>query len=306
MVDRVWQPASDPAWIVDREIQHQDSQSTFHLRGFECEPKTSKEWCEQFGVSQLSKGYLLVKKTFDEPGMWESTYESLSMQKKKLQQLVEVAQQDLEDAKANLSKVFYRGPSALGGSLLLVDLAGADYDHRTGSQQKESAAINKSLLALKECFRSLTKSSLQKPKFRESKLTRVLEDSLAPTASSARLNTESVSVMIVNVSPAARFEAMTINGLRYGQMFGGGNSAAGPGANEKSRGPRASAKPLGKAAAFTGKQRDSKVREELLSIYREHSDKSAADVENILSKFAGREEELLLKVRCECSNACKA
>lgn len=42
---------------------------------------------------------------------------------------------------------------------MLVDLAGADYDHRAGAAQKESAAINKSLLALKECFRSLAKVS---------------------------------------------------------------------------------------------------------------------------------------------------
>jgi len=45
------------------------------------------------------------------------------------------------------------------GGQVLVDLAGADYDHRAGAAQKESAAINKSLLALKECFRSLAKVS---------------------------------------------------------------------------------------------------------------------------------------------------
>lgn len=317
MVDQVWQPESDPAWIVDREIQHQDSQSTFCLRGFTYEPKTIKEWCDHFDVPLLNKGYLLVKKTFDKPGMWESKYEALKMQKNTLKQLVEMAQKDAEDAAANLSKVMRQGPPSLGGSLLLVDLAGADYDHRTGTQQKESAAINKSLLALKECFRSLAKASPQKPKFRDSKLTRVLEDSLAPTASSGRLNKESVSVMIVNVSPAARFEAMTINGLRYGQMFGGGRSASGRGGSEKSNGPGGSARPVGKAAACTGKPAsatrgmkkehcDSKVREELLSIYREYSDKNEAEVQSILSKFAGKEEELLVKVQNKYLNVAAA
>ena len=48
-----------------------------------------------------------------------------------------------------------RGGASVGGVLLLADLAGSDYDHRAGAAQKESAAINKSLLALKECLRSL-------------------------------------------------------------------------------------------------------------------------------------------------------
>ena len=62
--------------------------------------------------------------------------------------------------------------SGIGGALQLVDLAGADFDDRdlgtnltnltnsssstsstTAQQRKESIDINKSLLALKECFR---------------------------------------------------------------------------------------------------------------------------------------------------------
>merc|ERR1712194_908667 len=115
-----------------------------------------------------------------------------------------------------------RGPASLGGSLMLVDLAGADYDHRVGAQQKESAEINKSLLALKECLRALANKSSQRPKFRDSKLTRIMEDSLAPSAASSRRCRESTSVMIVNVSPAALLEKMTLNTLRYGQMYAEG------------------------------------------------------------------------------------
>ena len=59
----------------------------------------------------------------------------------------------------------------------------------------------------------------------------MLEDALAPNASSARRNRESHSVMLVNVSPAASLEQPTMNSLRYGQLFGasGGNSGGGKG-----------------------------------------------------------------------------
>ena len=79
--------------------------------------------------------------------------------------------------------------NALGGSLLLVDLVGADYDHCGGDAQKESTAINQSLLALKECFQLMAataSTSMQQQKsqscpwFQRSKLTCILEDSLLP------------------------------------------------------------------------------------------------------------------------------
>merc|ERR1712232_111927 len=81
-----------------------------------------------------------------------------------------------------------------------------------------------SLLALKECFRALSSSSSslspsnykgRRPPFRDSKLTRILEDSLAPSR-----NKETVSVMLVNVCPASKLKSGTVNALRYGQMYG--------------------------------------------------------------------------------------
>ena len=67
-------------------------------------------------------------------------------------------------------------------------------------------------LALKECFRSLANvpgtaragggRTNSPANFRGSKLTRLLQDALAPTAASSRRNKASVSVMLVNVSPA--------------------------------------------------------------------------------------------------------
>ena len=173
---------------------------------------------------------------------------------------------------------------------MLVDLAGADYDHRAGAGQKESAAINKSLLALKECFRSLAKESGSRAKFRDSKLTRLLEHSLAPTVKSERRNMESASVMLVNVSPAAELQKGTVNALRYGQIYGGGGRATGRG---------------GRTLRAGGLSQQSAAKTQaiivaLKAIYSEHvPEKTEAEVDEIIAKFTGREHVLLRKVRAK-------
>ena len=75
----------------------------------------------------------------------------------------------------------------------------------------EGAEINKSLLALKECIRSLDDGSTHIP-FRASKLTMVLRDSF--------LNKESASiVMIACINPGSTSSDHTINTLRYAQRL---------------------------------------------------------------------------------------
>jgi len=155
---------------------------------------------------------------------WQTTFVELQRKQVQMQCLVDEAEAKLQVAEAKLAEVLASGPPQVGGCLYVVDLAGADYDHRAGGAQKESAAINKSLLALKECFRSLAGVGAQKPNFRQCKLTRLLEDALCPAASSQRRNRESLSVMLVNVSPEVRLEKMTVNTLRYGQLY----AASGP------------------------------------------------------------------------------
>ncbi len=103
-----------------------------------------------------------------------------------------------------------------------MDLAGADYDPRSplaGPAKKESIEINKSLLALKTCLRSLARSpgAPLRPPFRQSKLTRLLEDALSPR--SHRASENAATVMLVKKDPLSRQERMTINSLRYGQLF---------------------------------------------------------------------------------------
>ena len=102
------------------------------------------------------------------------------------------------------------GAGTLCGKLSLIDLAGSERGADTKSHNRqrrlESAEINKSLLALKECIRALDGASSHVP-YRASKLTLVLKDSF--TLAAAR------TVMVACVSPAASSSDHTVNTLRY-------------------------------------------------------------------------------------------
>lgn len=226
----IWDPVDlgpaqgDGCWLIAGS--EGDAEGTkFRLVGFPGEAKSSAGWAEHLGLPQLHYNKTFAKKHFDVPGLWESKHAALRAQKDRIQAALVAAEAEVQRTNATVAELMARGPASLGGSLVLVDLAGADYDHRAGRQQKESAAINKSLLALKECLRVIAKGTSQRPKFRDSKLTRLMEDSLAPTSASWRHCRESVSVMLVSVSPAAQLERMTLNALRYGQLFADGYAA---------------------------------------------------------------------------------
>lgn len=149
----------------------------------------------------------------------------------KLRQKVVEIEKRIDEANEKIDDLMMtqrKKKSPFGGRLLMVDLAGADSDDRsigdkgTSLQEKqESTAINKSLLALKECIRGLTTSNTsngmqQKTKlpFRNSNLTRLLEEVLTPIP-----NRNSCSVMLVNIGPEERIKKKTINSLRYGEMY---------------------------------------------------------------------------------------
>ncbi|RHZ06437.1 hypothetical protein DYB37_008592, partial [Aphanomyces astaci] len=117
------------------------------------------------------------------------------------------------------------------GKLSLIDLAGSERGADTKSHNRqrrmESSEINKSLLALKECFRYCSTEALRNTHrgesfpcraldsggrgahipFRASKLTQVLKDSF--------VNTKARTVMIAAVSPCVSSADHTINTLRY-------------------------------------------------------------------------------------------
>lgn len=97
------------------------------------------------------------------------------------------------------------------GKLYLVDLAGSERAADSASKERqtrlEGAEINKSLLCLKECIRSLDSGSSHTP-FRGSKLTQVLRDAFVGGSKTA---------MIATVSPGSSAAENTLNTLRYAQ-----------------------------------------------------------------------------------------
>ncbi|KAJ3608487.1 hypothetical protein NHX12_025534 [Muraenolepis orangiensis] len=96
------------------------------------------------------------------------------------------------------------------GKLYLVDLAGSEDNRRTGNQGirlKESGAINLSLFTLSKVVDSLnaTGAGVRVP-YRDSKLTRLLQDSLGGSAH---------AVMIANIAPEYAFYFDTFSALNF-------------------------------------------------------------------------------------------
>ncbi|KAK4876973.1 hypothetical protein RN001_009479 [Aquatica leii] len=92
--------------------------------------------------------------------------------------------------------------------LSMIDLAGSERGAATGfsgARFTEGANINKSLLALGNCINSLADGRKHIP-YRDSKLTRLLKDSLGGNCQ---------TVMIANISPSALNYEDTYNTLKY-------------------------------------------------------------------------------------------
>eukprot|EP00624_Nannochloropsis_granulata_P006287 evm.model.NODE_46436_length_6083_cov_22.984055.2 len=104
-----------------------------------------------------------------------------------------------------------RETGKMWGKLSLVDLAGSERGGDTKShcrqRRLESAEINKSLLALKECVRALDTGGSTHVPYRASKLTLVLKDCFSKE--------KARTVMIATVSPNASSADHTLNTLRY-------------------------------------------------------------------------------------------
>ncbi|KAF8707454.1 TRAFAC class myosin-kinesin ATPase superfamily Kinesin family, partial [Rhizoctonia solani] len=102
----------------------------------------------------------------------------------------------------------YPGAPTLTGKVNLVDLAGSENNKMTGNdsiRMAESAAINKSLSVLGQVVHALNQRASRIP-YRDSKLTRILQDALGGT---------SISLLICNIAPGAKFKQDTLNTLNF-------------------------------------------------------------------------------------------
>ncbi|KAF8844948.1 kinesin [Paxillus ammoniavirescens] len=96
------------------------------------------------------------------------------------------------------------------GNLYLVDLAGSEKVGKTGASGQtleEAKKINKSLSALGMVINALTDTKAKHIPYRDSKLTRILQESLGGN---------SRTTLIINCSPSAYNEAETLSTLRFG------------------------------------------------------------------------------------------
>ncbi|KAI9672879.1 MAG: Kinesin heavy chain [Trizodia sp. TS-e1964] len=100
--------------------------------------------------------------------------------------------------------------SAKSGQLFLVDLAGSEKVGKTGASGQtleEAKKINKSLSALGMVINSLTDGKSTHIPYRDSKLTRILQESLGGN---------SRTTLIINCSPSSFNDAETLSTLRFG------------------------------------------------------------------------------------------
>ncbi len=100
--------------------------------------------------------------------------------------------------------------SAKSGKLYLVDLAGSEKMKKTGAEGKvldEAKKINASLTALGKVINALTDGKSTHVPYRDSKLTRVLQESLGGN---------SKTTLIVTCSPHFNNLAETLSTLRFG------------------------------------------------------------------------------------------
>jgi len=105
-----------------------------------------------------------------------------------------------------------------GGMLRFVDLAGSERNYETermtAAQHRESAEINSSLMALKDCFRAhaaLNRGEKARPPYRASRLTQCLRDCFE--------DLEHRFTLITTVSPASSDVIHTGNSLFHAVMM---------------------------------------------------------------------------------------
>jgi kinesin family protein 5 len=121
--------------------------------------------------------------------------------------------QKLDEGKKKKSSDDYDDKSLTYSTLFLVDLAGSERVKKSGatdSRLDEAKKINFSLSCLGNCISALSekkKGGIGHVPFRDSKLTRLLQDSLGGNSKTA---------MIVNIGPSRTHSDETIMSLHFG------------------------------------------------------------------------------------------
>lgn len=100
--------------------------------------------------------------------------------------------------------------SAKSAKITVIDLAGSEKVSKTQAEGKvldEAKQINKSLSSLGNVINSLTDPKIQHVPYRDSKLTRLLQESLGGNSKTS---------LIINVSPSNFNSSESISSLRFG------------------------------------------------------------------------------------------
>lgn len=100
--------------------------------------------------------------------------------------------------------------SAKSGKIILVDLAGSQKVSKTLAQGKvldEAKQINKSLSSLGNVINALTDAKVAHIPYRDSKLTRLLQESLGGNSRTR---------LIINISPSMYNYSESLSSLRFG------------------------------------------------------------------------------------------
>ena len=111
----------------------------------------------------------------------------------------------------NITQKNVKTGSTKSGNLFLVDLAGSEKVEKTGATGQtleEAKMINKSLTALGQVINALTDEKCKHIPYRDSKLTRLLQNSLGGN---------SRTTLCINASPSDYNHGETLSTLRFGQ-----------------------------------------------------------------------------------------
>ena len=173
----------------------------------------------------LSKANLNVRETKEKEIYIEELTEHYVSTEEDVMELIKLGSENRTTNKTNMNEISSRSHSlvimtihqkniktleAKSGKLYLVDLAGSEKISKTGSTGitlEEAKIINKSLSTLGMVINALTDGKSTHIPYRESKLTRILQESLGGN---------SKTCLIITCSPSEYNESETLSTLRFG------------------------------------------------------------------------------------------